>query len=196
MFKIRNLIWIAILFGGWNFLFDNDDEDTKNVEVNKNNGKSIVQEIKDAAKEVKAEVKDIYKIAKAEFNNDVCIEVTCYDLYGASAGLPEPFIVTGSIDNPTSIKTFEESDKQYSSYSPRGGNWLELKSKYDLDPDDDWESCACTNFVSRKEKPIIVVEDTKNEKISSNAPKKDTLPKLEYINKEPKNKKPMFRSID
>lgn len=188
-FKLPGIGTIIMLFLAYNVFFSDDDKDTKNVDVNKTNGKSIVQEVKDVAKEVKAGVRDIIKTAKEELSNDVCVEATCYDLYGASASVPEPFIVTGSIDNPVRIKDIEGD------YKPRGGNWLELQSKYDLDPDDDWESCGCTNFVSRKEK-VIVVEDKKDEKISSDTPKKDTLPKLESINKEPKNKKPLFRSID
>jgi len=191
--KFPSIGTIIILVLGYNLFFSDDDEDTKNIEGNKNDGKSITQEVKNAVKEVKAEVIDIIKTAKEEFSDDICVEVTCYEHYGTPSNLPEPFIITGSIDNPTRIESIDPSVSN--SYAPRGGNWLELKSKYDLDPDDDWESCGCTNSISRKEK-VIVVENKKDEKISSNTPKKDTLPKLESINKESKNKKSLFRSID
>lgn len=219
-FKIPSISTIVILIIACNVFFDDDDEDTKNVDVNKNDENSIVQEFKEVVKEVKAEVKNIIKTAKEEFNNDICIEVTCYEHYGAPSNLPEPFIVAGSIDNPVRIKTFEEDDKRYSTYSPRGGNWLKLKSYFDLDPDDDWESCSCTDFASRKEKPIVVEhkkiieadevvintkeiiivnEDRKEEKLFSDQPKEEkvpTLPKLESLEEKSTNQKPLFRSID
>jgi len=96
------------------------------------------------------------KVEGAEFFE--CTEVTCTRTWGGSG--PDTIVITGpDVDWRCVELDYDEDPPGCDGVRPSGGNWRELVRKYDIDSDDDYTECECSNrelvyFEPKKENPV------------------------------------------